>query len=84
MQFRFRDAPEWFGDHLLTYYIDELHKIQKKAQTLTPNFDDIKFKQLAVKYFSSKGFTAWLDENNQLWFDVDPDSAKWTFEILRN
>ena len=40
MQFAFRDAPEWFYDHLIKYYIDELHSIQlagKKVQNTTTN-----------------------------------------------
>jgi hypothetical protein len=42
------------------------------------------FKEIALDYFSNKGFTVWLDEENHLWFDVDSNSPKWTFEILRN
>jgi hypothetical protein len=83
MQFRFRDAPKWFHDHILNYYTDEFHAIQKAAETI-PNYDDKRFKQIAVDFFTSKGFTVWLDQENHLWFDVDPNSAKWTFEILRN
>jgi len=83
MQFSFRYAPKWFHDHILNYYTDELHAIQKAAETI-PDYDDKRFKQIAVDFFTSKGFTVWLDESNHLWFDVDPDSAKWTFEILRN
>ena len=81
MQFRFRDAPEWFHDHFLKYYVDELHSIKKSQQTVFDN--DLLFKRIAVEFFTNKGFTVWLDENNHIWFDVDPDSAKWTFEILR-
>lgn len=84
MQFRMRDAPEWFSTHLLEYYINELHEIQKKEKAIDPSHDDVKFKQLAVEYFTDKGLTAWLDKNNHIWFDVDPDSANWTFEILRS
>jgi len=83
MQFSLRYAPKWFHDHILNYYTDELHAIQKAAETI-PDYDDQRFKQIAVEFFTSKGFTVWLDESNHLWFDVDPDSAKWTFEILRN
>ncbi len=83
MQFSFRYAPKWFHDHILNYYTDELHAIQKAAETI-PNYDDQRFKQIAVDFFTSKGFTVWLDESNHLWFEVDPDSANWTFEILRN
>ena len=81
MQFRMRDAPEWFSDHILKYYTDELIKIRKSQQTV---FDNEKlFKQIAVEYFTDKGFTVWLDEENLIWFDVDPESEQWTFEILR-
>ena len=83
MQFSFRYAPKWFHDHILNYYTDELHAIQKAAETI-PDYDDQRFKQIAVDFFTSKGFTVWLDESNHLWFDVDLDSAEWTFEILRN
>ena len=83
MQFRFREAPKWFHDHVLNYYTEELHNIQKAANT-EPIYSDQKFKEIAVDYFTSKGFTVWLDADNHLWFDVDPDSAKWTWEILRN
>jgi hypothetical protein len=83
MQFAFRDAPEWFLDHILKFYITELHEIQKAAKT-SPDYDDEQFKQVAVEFFTGKGFILWLDEENKIWFDVDPDSAKWTFEILRN
>jgi len=83
VQFSFRYAPKWFHDHILNYYTDELHAIQKAAETI-PNYDDQRFKQIAVDFFTSKGFTVWLDESNHLWFEVDPDSANWTFEILRN
>jgi hypothetical protein len=83
MQFSFMYAPKWFHDHILNYYTDELHAIQKAAETI-PDYDDQRFKQTAVDFFTSKGFTVWLDESNHLWFEVDPDSAKWTFEILRN
>lgn len=81
MQFRMRDAPEWFADHIFKYYTDELVKIQKSQQTV---FDNEKlFKRIAVDYFTDKGFTVWLDEENYIWFDVDPTSEHWTFEILR-
>ena len=83
MKFRFREAPEWFYDHVLNYYTEELHNIQKAANT-EPTYSDQKFKEIAVEYFTRKGFTTWLDEENQIWFDVDPDSTKWTWEILRN
>jgi hypothetical protein len=83
MQFAFREAPKWFHDHILNYYTEELHNIQKAAKTI-PDYDDQRFKQIAVDFFTSKGFTTWLNDENHLWFDVDPDSAKWTFEILRN
>ena len=82
MQFRFRDAPEWFRDHMLKYYINELHSIQMAAKK-GKEYNDEQFKRIAVEFFTRKGFEVWLDKNNQLWFDVDPDSAEWTFEILR-
>ena len=81
MQFRFRDGPEWFHDHILKY-IDELHSIQMAGKK-SSKYNDEQFKRIAVEFFTRKGFTVWLDKNNHLWFDVDPDSAKWTFEILR-
>jgi hypothetical protein len=83
MKFAFGDAPEWFRDHVLNYYTEELHNIQKAAKTI-PDHNDQKFKEIAVDYFRNKGFDAWLDQENHLWFDVDPDSVKWTFEILKN
>jgi len=83
MQFRLRESPEWFTTHLLNYYTDELHAIEQVAKT-DPNYNDQRFKQIAVDFFINKGFTVWLDQDNYLWFDVDADSAKWTFEILRN
>ena len=83
MKFAFRYAPEWFHDHILKYYTDELHAIQKAAKTI-PDYDDKRFKQIAVDFFTSKGFTVWLDEENHLWFEIDQHSPKWTFEILRN
>lgn len=82
MKFVFRDAPEWFHDHILKYYIDELHQIQKSQQSDWTK--DKLFKQIAVDFFTNKGFTVWLDKNNHIWFDVDVTEAKWTFEILRN
>ena len=81
MQFRFRDAPEWFYGHILKY-IDELHSIQMAGKK-TKEYNDSVFKQIAVEFFTKKGFKVWLDKNNQLWFDVDANSAEWTFEILR-
>ena len=82
MQFRIKNAPEWFCNVIYKHYIDELHEIQKKAKTI-PDYKDQRFKQIAVDFFICKGFTVWLDKENHLCFDVDPDSAKWTFEILR-
>ena len=82
MRFRFRDAPIWFSDHLMENYINELHKIQKKQQTLFSN--KRLFKEIAIEFFSSKGFTVWLDTDNHLWFDVDFTGPEWTFEILRS
>jgi hypothetical protein len=83
MQFAFREAPEWFCNIIYKHYIDELHTIEQVAKTI-PDYNDQRFKEIAVDYFTRKGFTVWLDQDNHLWFDVDPDSAKWTFEILRN
>ena len=83
MRFRFREAPEWFYTHVLNYYTEELHNIQKAAKTI-PDYDDQRFKEIAVEFFTREGFTVWLDQDNHLWFDVDPDSTKWTFEIIRN
>ena len=83
MQFRMRNAPKWFCDAIYRYYADELHEIEKAAKTI-PNYTDQRFKQIAVDFFIHKGFTVWLDEENHLWFDVDSNSPKWTFEILRN
>ncbi len=83
MQFAFRDAPEWFSTHLMNSYIDELHAIEQVAKT-DPNYNDQRFKQIAVEFFTSKGFTVWLDEENHIWFEVDQHSPKWTFEILRS
>lgn len=83
MQFRFRDAPEWFGDHVFQYYIDELHRIHMAAKK-GKEYNDKKFKEIAVEYFTDKGFEVWLDKDNLLWFDIDPNSPKWTFEILRS
>ena len=82
MQFRFREAPEWFYGHLIEHYIDELHRIQMAGKK-SSKYNDEQFKRIAVEFFTNKGFEVWLDKNHQLWFDVDPDSAKWTFEILR-
>jgi hypothetical protein len=78
-----RNAPKWFCDAIYRYYADELHEIEKAAKTI-PNYTDQRFKQIAVDFFIHKGFTVWLDEENHLWFDVDSNSPKWTFEILRN
>lgn len=83
MQFRMRNAPEWFCNLIFRHYAEELHKIQKAANT-QPTYSDQRFKEIAVEYFVSKGFTVWLDAENHICFDVDPNSAKWTFEILRN
>lgn len=83
MQFSFRDAPEWFSDHILKYYIDELHSIQMAGKK-SKEYNDEQFKQIAVEFFTDKGFTVWLNKNKQLWFDVDQTDSKWTFEILRN
>lgn len=83
MQFLFRDAPEWFHDHFLKYYLDELHSIQIAAKK-SAEYNDEQFKRIAVEFFTNKGFKVWLDKNNQLWFDVDSDSAEWTYEILRS
>lgn len=83
MQFRFRDAPEWFCDVIYKNYIDELHSIQM-ARKKSAEYSDEQFKRIAVEFFTNKGFEVWLDKDNLLWFDVDPNSANWTFEILRN
>lgn len=82
MRFAFRDAPEWFSDHILKYYIDELHNI-KMAAKKGSEYSDEHFKQVAVEFFTNKGFIVWQNNAGQLWFDVDPTDAKWTFEILR-
>jgi hypothetical protein len=66
MQFSFRYAPKWFHDHILNYYTDELHAIQKAAETI-PDYDDQRFKQIAVDFFTGKGFTVWLDKSNHLY-----------------
>ena len=79
MQFRMKNAPKWFCDVIYKHYIDELHAIEQD-----PNYNDQKFKEIAVEYFTCEGFTVWLDKENRLCFDVDPDSPKWTFEILRS
>jgi hypothetical protein len=78
-----RNAPEWFCNLIFRHYTEELHNIQKAANT-EPTYSDQKFKEIAVDYFTEKGFTVWLDAENHICFDVDPNSAKWTFEILRN
>ena len=83
MQFRFKNAPEWFCDVIYKHYIDELHSIHKAGKK-SAEYNDEQFKRIAVEYFTNKGFTVWLDINNQLCFDVDPDSARWTYEILRS
>lgn len=49
MQFRFREAPEWFHNHLLNYYINELHAIEQAAKT-DSNYNDQRFKQIAVDF----------------------------------
>jgi hypothetical protein len=54
------------------------------AAKKSAEYDDLKLKEMAVEFFTNKGFTVWLDKNNQLCFDVDPDSARWTYEILRS
>jgi hypothetical protein len=84
MQFRFRDAPIWFSDHLMENYINELHELQKKENRLAPNFDETGFKRIAVEFFTTKGFKVWLDSDLHLWFDVDFTGPKWTYEILRS
>lgn len=58
--------------------------VSKKQQKKSAEYNDQKFKEMAVEFFTNKGFTVWLNQDNHLCFDVDPDSAKWTFEILRN
>ena len=83
MQFRFKNAPKWFCDLIYKYYIDELHSNYMAAKK-SAEYDDLKLKEMAVEFFTNKGFTVWLDKNNQLCFDVDPDSARWTYEILRS
>ena len=82
MQFAFRDAPEWFYAHILKYYINELHSIQMASKKSSEYIDE-QFKRIAVEFFTNKGFNVWLNEAGQLWFAIDPDSAEWTFEILR-
>jgi hypothetical protein len=82
MQFAFRDAPEWFYAHIIKCYIDELHSIQMAGKK-NSEYNDEQFKRIAVEFFTNKGFTVWLNQAGQLWFDVDPNSTKWTFEILR-
>lgn len=82
MQFSFRDAPEWFYNHLIEHYIDELHSIQMAGKK-TKEYNDEQFKRIAVEFFTNKGFTVWQNEAGQLWFDVDQNDTKWTFEILR-
>ena len=83
MQFRMKNAPKWFCDVIFKHYTDELHAINMAAKTM-PDYDDKKFKDIAVEFFTKKGFTVWLDKENRLCFDLDPDSPKWTFEILRS
>jgi hypothetical protein len=82
MQFAFRDAPEWFYAHIIKCYIDELHSIQMAGKK-NSEYNDEQFKRIAVEFFTNKGFTVWLNQAGQLWFDVDPNSTKWTFEIIR-
>ena len=84
MQFRFRDGPVWFSEHLAENYMNELHRIQKKSKTIGSNFNEIRFKQIAVEFFSKKGFTVWVDSDLNLWFDIDFTGPEWTYEILRS
>jgi len=83
MKFAFRDAPEWFCNVIFIRYIDELHTIQMAGKKHS-EYNDEQFKRIAVEFFTNKGFTVWQNEAGQLWFDIDPTDAKWTFEILRN
>lgn len=83
MQFAFRNAPEWFYDHIIKYYTDDLYRIQKTLGVDPKLHNNREFKQITVDYFTEKGFTVWLDEDDTLWFDIDQDSTKWTYEILR-
>ncbi len=83
MQFRIKNAPNWFCDVIYKYYIDELH-INYMAAKKSEEYSDLKLKEMAVEFFTRKGFEVWLDKQNHLCFNVDPDSAKWTFEILRS
>ena len=82
MQFRMKNAPEWFRNVIYKHYINELHAIEQVAKTI-PDYNDQKFKEIALDYFNNKGFTVWLDQGNHLCFDLDFDNPKWFFEILR-
>jgi len=83
MQFAFRDAPEWFKTYVMDNYIDELHELQKKANTLAPDFNESEFKRIAVEFFTLKGFKVWHEPDLHLWFDVDFNGPEWTFHILK-
>lgn len=82
MQFRVRDAPEWFNDHLLSNYVNELHRVQETLKP-EPGYTNLEFRQMACEFFKEKGFDVWLDEEGHLWFDIDANSPQWTFEILK-
>lgn len=82
MKFRLRDAPEWFANHVINSYIDELHRIIE-ARKHNPKFNNLEFRQISCSFFKEKGFNVWLDDEGHLWFDIEQDSPKWTFEILR-
>ncbi len=79
-----RDCPEWFNTLLINNYINELHIIKRKAEQEHSAYDDKQFKNIAVEFFKNKGFIVWLDEKNQLWFDINENDSRWTFEILAN
>lgn len=83
MQFHMKNAPNWFCNVIYKCYIDELH-INYMAAKKNEEYNDLKLKEIVVEFFTNKGFTVWLDKENHLCFDVDPDSAKWTYEILRS
>jgi len=77
MKFPFNTCPSWFTNFLIAEYLVEFHNMGKKYCN-----DRLKLLEFGQEYFSQKGLTAWI-ENNQLWFDIDSNSPLWTFRILK-
>ena len=83
MIFSFNEAPVWFYRWVQNVHIDNLHKLAPMHTFNSTNWAEKK--KICAEYFNRSGITSWYNTiDDQIWFNVDENSPKWTFEILRS